>query len=403
MFRETRIVSDSPNIETIIDFGNQPLADTFVSRERLGEPDATYPLRCDLCGECGQIQAKCITDPAKRYSDHQYSYTSSNSGFSRQHWTEYALDVAEHVALRKGEFVVEIGSNDGFLAEQFMKSGNKVVGVDASPHMATLAEARRVETVVGLFDRAVARTIRSSHGPATVIVANNVYNHADDPVEFARAAAELLDVDGTLVVESPYWRVGLQQATFHQVYHEHVSYFTARSLTKMMALAGLVISAVQCVDYHGGSIRIYASRKGVVGAIREDVQIMIRGEGALGLFDLQTYEAFMKSILDRRHRFLQDVYRLKSAGASNVAVGAAAKGNTFLSVYRLDHSVIDYVTDASPEEHGKYTPVTRIPICDDSVFAEYGEVYALILAWNISTTLRRKLLEINPAIRFLVP
>jgi hypothetical protein len=111
----------------------------------------------------------------------------------------------------------------------------------------------------------------------------------------------------------------------------------------------------------------------------------------------------MKQIQTARNRFLQDIYRIKLEGAAVVCVGAAAKGNTFLNYYNLDASVIDYVTDSSPSKIGKYTPRTRIPICDDQKLSQYESVYAIILSWNISAALQNILKKINPRIQFLNP
>ena len=110
----------------------------------------------------------------------------------------------------------------------------------------------------------------------------------------------------------------------------------------------------------------------------------------------------MKDIASDRDRFLCRVYEAKLAGHSIVAVGAAAKGNTFLNYYNLDHSVIDYVTDTSEHKIGKYTPLTRIPIAsDESVFSKYNTVCAVILSWNISDMLIGNLKKINKDIHFL--
>ena len=58
----------------------------------------------------------------------------------------------------------------------------------------------------------------------------------------------------------------------------------------------------------------------------------------------------MRRNLLQRSRFLQKVHQIKEAGNSIIAVGAAAKGNTFLNFYKLDGSLIDYVTDSSPHK-----------------------------------------------------
>src|SRR3989344_7172194 len=151
MLREKCLVCDSSNLNEIIHLGSHPFADSFIPQSRISEPDAVYPLVCDLCADCGHVQTRCKTDPNARYASLDYSYTSSNSSFTRTHWENYAKEVSEELNLKPGSLIVEAGSNDGYLSEQFLKKGNNVVGVDPSPHMAKLANERNIPTIIGLF------------------------------------------------------------------------------------------------------------------------------------------------------------------------------------------------------------------------------------------------------------
>lgn len=401
MFRTSCLICGLPNLDRIIELGMHPFADTFISEARLSESEPVYPLSCDLCADCGQIQTSCVTDPAQRYSLYDYSYTSSNSSFSRNHWTAYAEHVAGKLHLAKGSFVIEVGSNDGFLAERFQEQGHKVLGVDPSEYMASLAKEREVETLVGFFGRETARKVRSVHGKAKLVVANNVFNHSNEPADFAKAASEILDVDGTFVFELPYWLSGMEAGKFDQIYHEHVSYFTVTSSLAVLKQAGLGISDVELVDYHGGSIRVFAKPVASLAGESENAMRMMQAEREWGLFDLCTYDNFMTSILGQRSDLLGQIHRIKAEGKPVIAVGAAAKGNTFLNFYNMDNTVIDYVTDVSMHKQGKYTPLTRIPIRGDSIFAYYDDVHALILSWNISDKIKETLAKINPNIKFL--
>jgi len=403
MLRSDCIVCGSKRLETIVDLGMHPFADTFISEARLSEPDLVYWLACDLCLDCGQIQTKCITNPEDRYCRHDYSYTSSNSAFSRKHWKAYAAAVTEQVGLRQGAFVVEVGSNDGFLLEQFRTSGARVLGVDASPFMAHLAQEQEVDTLVGLFGPEISNQIRKEYGCADLIVANNVFNHANDVVGFAEAARELLSENGTFVFELPYWCIGLRDGRFDQIYHEHVSYFTATSARKLLDTAGLAIVHIEAVDYHGGSLRVFAKRKEYVTHSCATVDRMVEEEQKAETFAPARYREFMNSIYMQRDRFLESLYHMKCAGIPIIGVGAAAKGNTFLNFYNLDSTVIDCVTDSSKYKQGKFTPGTRIPIRGDDVFKAYDQVAALILSWNLTGTLKENLLGLNPRIQFLVP
>lgn len=401
MFRTSCLVCQSSNLTKIIDLGIQPFADTFIPESRLSESEHVYPLICDLCNDCGQVQTACITNPMDRYVLQDYSYTSSNSSFSRNHWDEYAKVVAHKTNLPKNSFIVEVGSNDGYLSEQFVELGYKAIGVDPSPYMADLAKQRNISTVVEIFNPDVGKRIHDQYGRAQLILANNVFNHSNEPVEFAKAVSALLSPDGTFVFEQPYWLSSLKSRKFDQIYHEHVSYFTVRSSSKILEAAGLRIVDVDLVDYHGGSIRVYATKIDGKQTDSLNAQQMIENEHSFGTFDLSTYSTFMKHILNQRNIFLKKIYDIKSKDKSIIAVGAAAKGNTFLNFCNMDNTVIDYVTDASPHKQGKYTPLTRIPICSDDIFEKHGEVYALILSWNISAKLKKILHNINPMIKFL--
>ena len=157
------------------------------------------------------------------------------------------------------------------------------------------------------------------------------------------------------------------------------------------------------VDYHGGSLRVSARLSDGGSTILPDLERMIEQEQRDRMFEPAMYEEFMLGIEKRRNQFLRNLYTLKEEGVPVVGVGAAAKGNTILNYYGLDHTVIDYVTDSSPHKQGKLTPGTRIPICGDQVFGEYSNVAALILSWNLADTLKKVLLEINPRVEFISP
>ena len=200
------------------------------------------------------------------------------------------------------------------------------------------------------------------------------------------------------IFELPYWGSTIQSEKFDQIYHEHISYFTLKSSQTLLNKVGLKVVDCELVDYHGGSIRVYAKKSGNVSSRVLDFEIM---EKNLNLFDPKTYKKFQKSILEKRNIFMQKLYELKTSGATIIGVGAAAKANTFLNYYNIDNSLLEYITDSSKYKQNKYTPLTRIPIVGDKIFSNYNEVYALILSWNISDNLKKILQNINPKIKFI--
>jgi len=295
--------------------------------------------------------------------------------------------------------VVEIGSNDGYLVSQF----DQAVAVDSSAEMCALSRARGVETVHALFDNNTADAIKNTHGAASVIIANNVFNHANDPVAFAKSVAELLSDTGEFVFEVPYWLSMIESGRFtDMVYHEHPTYFTIKMAWNLLKSAGLEISDFDVVDYHGGSLRVFA-RLDTGADVPAKIQQAIDKETQAGLFDPAFYQNLQRQFEQAKIDWLAAFYRLlgEDPNAVVIGVGAAAKANTWLKWHGLDSTVIRCITDASEHKQGKYTPLTRIPVLADEEFARYEQPYALILSWNIGEGLRQAILNINPNTRFI--
>jgi len=385
-------------VSTIIKLGMHPFADTFISKEQYHLSEPVYPLECVLNKDTGEIRLKFETKDDDRYNLYSYSYTSSNSKVSRNHWIDYANMVSPF--LLPNSKVLEIGSNDGFLTKQFIDKGYEAQGVDPSKTMAKIAESKGVKTHNVLFGVDSVETIRKSFGSVDAVVANNVFNHANDPMDFTSAVSEILNEDGLFVFELPYWLCTVRDYKFDQIYHEHVTYFTVKYAYNLLEKQGLEIFKIQVVDYHGGSLRVFSRKKENV-EMNQQVYNMISEEQSAGLFDEQTYVDFMEQLKSNRNNTMSKLYQIRNENIPIIGIGAAAKANTFLNFYNIDNTILDYVTDASEYKKGKYTPLTRIPIVGDEIFAKYDKVYALVLSWNISSILVEKIKQINDKVEFL--
>jgi SAM-dependent methyltransferase len=394
------IITGKP-VKKILDFGQHPYADTFVRPEQLHLSEPVFPLQVYLCEESGSIQLGYVSQAEDRYNLYSYSYTSSNSATARAHWDEYSSTVQG--PWNRPGMAVEIGSNDGYLISKFGTLGRKILGIDSSRAMCELAESTGVPCVNALFDHNVAQQVIKDHGPAHIVMANNVFNHANDPVAFAKAVASLLTQDGIFVFEVPYWLSMIESGRFtDMVYHEHPSYFTVKSLWNLLKLADLEIVDFDIVDYHGGSLRVFARRDTGI-AMPDKVNDAIARESQIGLFNVEFYNQLQHRFQQLKIDWLSKFYQIlaKDPNAVVIGVGAAAKANTWLKWHSLDNSIIHYITDSSPHKQGKYTPLTRIPIVGDEIFAQYKNPYALILSWNIGEGLRNAILNINPNTRFI--
>ena len=385
----------------VLDFGQHAYADTFVSRDQLNLSEPVFPLQVHLNPNSGMLQLGYISNAEARYNLYSYSYTSSNSKTARDHWDEFAATIQSKY--NTDGLVVEIGSNDAYLIKQFNKESTTTLGIDSSSAMCALAQEHGVNALNALFHPNVAYDMVPKYGRAAVVIANNVFNHANDPVEFAFGVSFLLDKDGIFVFEVPYWLEMVRSGRFtDMVYHEHISYFTIKSLHNLLAVAGLEIVDFDVVDYHGGSLRVVA--KTAAGRpVTEKVAQAIIKETELGLFDPDFYAGLQKRFERQRNEWMAKFYQIlqDEPDAVVIGVGAAAKANTWLAWHGLNKTHLHCITDASEHKQGKYTPLSRIPILDDNEFAKYPNPYALILSWNIGEGLKRALLNINPNTRFI--
>ena len=281
------VITGGP-VTKVLDFGQHPYADTFIAEDQLNLSEPVFPLQVHLNSESGGLQLGYVSAAKDRYNLYSYSYTSSNSKTARDHWDEYADTI-------KGRFnpqgvVVEIGSNDGYLIKQFQATNVKALGVDSSKSMCDIAKAAGVNTVKGLFNIDLADKLEQKHGRASLIMANNVFNHANDPINFAIGITHLLDKDGIFVFEVPYWASMVESGRFvDMVYHEHISYFTIKSVWNLLQQVGLTIADYDIVNYHGGSLRVIAKMDTGTGT-PSIVRAAIEKETAMGLFDYKFYK-----------------------------------------------------------------------------------------------------------------
>jgi SAM-dependent methyltransferase len=388
---------NSVRISKVIDLGFHPLADTFLPEALLHEAEVWYPLQLGLCQSCGHVFTMFSVSAEDRYQKNEYSYDSSNSRVSIEHFKEFAEAVIKEVKFPLDSLIVDIGSNVGTLLSHFKQFGyDNVLGVEPSKNIAKIAVDSGVPTVNEFFGLKAAAEINSL-GSVKVLLSSNVVNHADDLVGLLTIARRVLSDNGIFVFEVPYLLDLVHGTAFDTIYHEHVHYYGIKPLSECMHKQGFSIYKVERLDYMCGSIRVFARLGGdTASAVSE----LIQEEEAFGLYKTTTYEAFMERVRKVKLTVNSHLSEIRLAGGKIIGIGAATKGNTFLNYCRLDSDVISYVTDSSPLKIGKLTPGSHIQIISDNDI-EGDVTHALILPWNIAAYLQEKLAHLG--LKFYVP
>ncbi len=362
-----------------LDLGDQPPSNALLRAEDLAAPEPRYPLRVATCRTCELAQLTHVVAPEILFQQN-YVYHSSVSAAMTRHFAALAAEVARRF-VPAGGLVVELGSNDGILLRSLLGQDLRVLGIDPASNLAAKATESGVPTLPAFFTRELAVKVRSEHGPASAMHANNVFAHIDDLHDVMRGVDALLADEGAFVIEAPYLVDLLQHGEFDTIYHEHVSYFGVRPFTHLFEQYGFEVFEVQRQPVHGGTIRVFGGRRGA-HPVHASVAELLDLERTLGVARPETLAAFARKVAALRVSLRGLVANLRAQGKRVVGYTAPAKGNVLLNYCGLGPSELDYLADATPAKQGMYSPGVRIPIRSPEHFHEDRPDYALLLAWN---------------------
>lgn len=364
-----------------LDLGHQPLANALVRPADAARPDPVYPLAVCYCQGCHLVQLAAHVEPERLFS--RYVYFSSYSESFLAHARAMAFELKDRFALGTESRVLEVASNDGYLLRHFRELGMRVLGVEPAGNVAEVAVGRGIPTLNRFFGPALVDEVRSTLGPADVVIGNNVLAHVPDVAGFLEATRACLRPGGTAVFEFPYLGELLDRVEFDTIYHEHVFYLSVAAVRGLARRAGLELVDLSRQTVHGGSLRVFL-QAGAPAPASDAAEDLARAEARAGLLDPARFEAFRDAVLRLKDELRTMLHGLKASGRSVAAYGAPAKGNTLLNFCGIGRDIVDFTVDRSPHKQGLLLPGSRIPVCAPEELVRQRPDYALILPWNIA-------------------
>jgi SAM-dependent methyltransferase len=392
-------VCDAADLESLLFLGFLPPVNTMRPLGERPHEQPSYPAEWLRCRRCQLVQIGLIVDPQILFPP-EYPYTSGTTRILRENFAELYKECGDRLSLGREDLVVDIGSNDGTLLSNF-QNRHRVLGIEPT-QAGQLARERGIATLTSFFGPAAAETVLREHGPARLVTATNVFAHVENVHEVVENVLKLLTPDGVFVTESHYLLALVETLQYDTIYHEHLRYYSLHSLQYLLALHGLEIFHAKRIPTHGGSIRVYAARKGVRPK-QKGVEELLQREVEAGLLAgrLQQFKSEVVLSKLRLHRLLLGI---KEKGERIYGIGAPSRASTLLNYVGATDGVIDCVLEVKGSHKiGKYMPGTLIPVVEESRLFQEQPEYALLLSWHIAEELAPKLKEKGFKGRYLVP
>ena len=181
-------------------------------------------------------------------------------------------------------------------------------------------------------------------------------------------------------MEFPHLLRLMEGNQFDTIYQEHFSYFSFNTARRVFAAHGLEVFDVVELPTHGGSLRVFASRRGETPAVESAVETLLEREQEFGLEGFPVYDSFAERVREAKRKLLEFLIQQKRAGKQIAAYGAPAKGNTLLNYCGIRADFIEYTVDRNPLKQGKLLPGTHIPVLSPVHLRETKPDYVFIPA-----------------------
>ncbi len=389
--------------EKFIDLGMSPLCESFLPAERLNQMEPFYPLQVWVCGSCFLVQLEQYVAAEEIFAE--YAYFSSYASSWVRHAEEYVAAMADRLSLGPRSFVIELGSNDGYLLQSFVRRDIPCLGIEPAVNVAAAAKERGVETLISFFDEKLGAALAGEGRRADLVIGNNVLAQVPDLNSFVAGIREVMAPIGTATLEFQHLQRLVEGNQFDTIYHEHFSYFSLLAVERIFAAHGLTIFDVEEICTHGGSLRIYVRHAGdSTRPVTTRLHKLRRREEDLGYAKLETYGAFEQRVHATKRRLLKLLIGAKDAGGRIAGYGAPGKGNTLLNFCGIRTDLVEFTVDRNPHKHGKFLPGTHIPIFAPERIDQARPDYILVLPWTLKEEIMAQLAHARSwGAKFIIP
>lgn len=342
----------------------------------------------------------------------RYWYKSGISASMRAALQDIVQAVGHYLPFSEKKRVwLDIASNDGTLLSFVDREKFWRVGIDPIEEKYTEECRTKADVVIqdyfhkGSWERA-------EMAKATVVTSIAMFYDLCDPFSFARDVYEAMEEEGIWVLQLSYTPLMMEQLAFDNILGEHYAYHYLSSLEHILGSVGFSLLDVTLNEVNGGSLRVYAIKKGAnrtkfgTQPLRDVGEMRVRAlrEYEKKYREEKKWEEFSAGIRRLKEAVTDFIVEARRQGKEVWGYGASTKGNTLLQYFGLDRSLISAIAERDPSKYGLYTVGTHIPIVSEAEMRRTVPAYALVMPWHfISEFVQRERDYLGRGGAFIVP
>ena len=386
------------DLVNFFDLGNHQPSNSL--KNKISDFIPSVPLGLTYCKNCKVVQLSATADP--KFLFEEYVWVTGTSDGAKKYSNIFYKNIVERYN-KRNLFVCEIASNDGTFLQKFKSRGHKVLGVDPAKNISKIANKNGIPTIAKFFDENVSNQIMKKHGKADVIFARNVIPHVEQIHSIAKGIDNLIKQDGLVAIEFHYSKKILEELHYDSIYHEHLFYFSIKTITNFFKKYGLYSYDVSLSPISGGSLVIYFSKR--KNKKTNFYKKKINQEKNIKLNNFFKWNNFSKDSLIHSKNLLKLIKKTRKS-EKIFGYGASARSSTLLNFSNINSKHLDFIIDKNMLKNKKLTPGTNIKILHPKnikkkVITEYK--YCLLLAWNFKDEIIKDLKKLKFKGKVIVP
>ena len=392
----------STNLTNILSLGLQ-YPSNFIELNSISDKREQIPLELIFCEkkDCGLLQLKHTASRESLYK--KYWFRSGLNEKMVEALKDITKSVEKRINLSEIDIVLDIGCNDGTLLRSY-QSKVRLVGFEPASNLVDEAK-EGTELIINNFFSFYEFVQHFPNERIKVITSIAMFYDLEDPNSFVSDIVNCLDRDGIWIIQMAYLIPMLELNAFDNIVHEHLEYWSLKSLKRLLEEHDLEIFDVELNDVYGGSFRIFVkTKKNDKLNIQNSVDEFLKKEDEFGLEKKETYLNFANRVNSLKNKLNDFIKKEISNGKLIYAYGASTKGNTLLQFYNLNNKLISKAADRDSKKFGKMTVGSNIPVISEEQARDEKPDYFLVLPWHLVDFFKERENEfLNNGGKFIVP